>query len=52
MKYIGKTKKSKLTPEELEELGEVAEISDEADAILQEIKFGFDRIRLSNLVRR
>ena len=52
MQFIGKTEKSKLTPEELEKLVDVIEISDEATAIMEEIKFGFDRLRLSNLTRR
>ena len=49
MKYIGATKKSKLTPEELNELGEVIEISDDASAIMEEIQRGFEALRISNL---
>ena len=49
MKYVGKTKLSKMT---LEEKAEAIEISDEADAIMTEIKEGFDRLRLSNIMRR
>ena len=49
MKFIGKTEKANLKPEELEKLIDVVEISDEASAIMQEINRGFERLRLSNI---
>ena len=48
MKYLGKTKLSKL---EEEDKADYIEVSDEADAILTEIKTGFERLRVSSLRR-
>jgi len=52
MKYIGKTAKSKLDAKELEEIADVIEISDEAMAIVEEINKGFERLRISNLMKK
>lgn len=49
MKYLGKSKLAKL---EGKEKGDFIEISDDADAILEEIKKGFEALRLSNIMRR
>jgi len=42
MKYIGKTKYSKMS---LEDKADYIEISDEAGAIIEEIKLGFDSLK-------
>lgn len=59
MRYEGKTALTKLKLEndkkeaaEKEDLTEVIEVSDEAAAVMNEIKKGFERLRLSNLTRR
>lgn len=49
MKYLGKTKKSKLKAEELAEIGEIIEISDDCEAIMESIEKGFERLRVSTL---
>ena len=58
MRYEGKTKFSKLKlenqakkEEDKQDLSDIIEISDEADAIIQEIKQGFEKLRLSNLMK-
>lgn len=59
MKYLGATKLSKLTADNLVlkeedkiDLKEYAQISDEADAVLEAIKEGFERLRLTTLTKR
>lgn len=49
MKYLGTTKLSKLKEEE--KAGYIA-ISDNADAIIEEIKIGFEKLRLTTLLKR
>ena len=46
MKYLGKSKLAKIKEEDKVNY---IEITDEADAIITEIKQGFERLRLSNL---
>jgi len=52
MKYVGKKELTKYKQEELDKLGDYAEISDEAAAIIEEIKIGFERLRLSTIMSR
>lgn len=52
MKYLGKTKIDKKKLDKDDDVADYIEITDEAAAILTEIKNGFERLRLSNLTRR